>query len=84
MTNCSGTPNTSPANTTCTGTCGSTTVECARWDDDARLWHVALVGGETLTTRFLITATGFLSRPTSTLNAMREASRFPLTDYAIR
>jgi cation diffusion facilitator CzcD-associated flavoprotein CzcO len=41
----------------------NTTVECARWDDDARLWHVALAGGESLTTRFLITATGFLSQP---------------------
>ncbi len=41
----------------------NTTVEGARWDDDARVWRVTLAGGETLTTRFLITATGFLSQP---------------------
>jgi cation diffusion facilitator CzcD-associated flavoprotein CzcO len=41
----------------------NTTVEGARWDEDARLWRVAVAGGETLTTRFLITATGFLSQP---------------------
>lgn len=40
-----------------------TTVEGARWDEDAQVWRVALAGGETLTTRFLITATGFLSQP---------------------
>jgi cation diffusion facilitator CzcD-associated flavoprotein CzcO len=36
----------------------NTTVEGARWDEDANLG-----GGETLTTRYLITATGFLSQP---------------------
>jgi cation diffusion facilitator CzcD-associated flavoprotein CzcO len=41
----------------------NTTVEGARWDEDAQVWQVALAGGETLTTRFLITATGFLSQP---------------------
>ncbi len=41
----------------------NTTVESARWDDDVRCWRVALAGGETLTARFLITATGFLSQP---------------------
>jgi cation diffusion facilitator CzcD-associated flavoprotein CzcO len=41
----------------------STTVEGARWDEDAQVWRVALADGETLTTRFLITATGFLSQP---------------------
>jgi cation diffusion facilitator CzcD-associated flavoprotein CzcO len=41
----------------------NTVVEGARWDEDAQLWRVALAGGETLTTRFLITATGFLSQP---------------------
>ena len=40
-----------------------TTVEGAQWDEDAEGWRVALAGGETLTTRFLITATGFLSQP---------------------
>lgn len=41
----------------------NTSVEAARWDEDAQLWQVALAGGETLTARFLITATGFLSQP---------------------
>jgi cation diffusion facilitator CzcD-associated flavoprotein CzcO len=41
----------------------NTSVEGARWDDDAKLWRVALAGGETLSTRYLITATGFLSQP---------------------
>jgi cation diffusion facilitator CzcD-associated flavoprotein CzcO len=41
----------------------NTTVESAHWDDDANTWRVALAGGETLTTRYLITATGFLSQP---------------------
>jgi cation diffusion facilitator CzcD-associated flavoprotein CzcO len=41
----------------------NTTVDGARWDDDARLWRVALVGGETLSAQFLIAATGFLSQP---------------------
>lgn len=41
----------------------STTVEGARWDEDAQVWRVALAGGETLTARFLITATGYLSQP---------------------
>ncbi len=41
----------------------NTTVEGARWDEDAHLWQVALAGGETLSTRFLIAATGFLSQP---------------------
>ena len=41
----------------------NTTVEGARWDEEARCWRVGLAGGETLTTRYLITATGFLSQP---------------------
>ncbi len=41
----------------------NTTVEGARWDEDAQVWKVALADGETLTSRFLITATGFLSQP---------------------
>ena len=41
----------------------NTTVEGARWDDDARVWRVALAGGETLSAQFLITATGFLCQP---------------------
>lgn len=41
----------------------NTAVDGARWDADAQVWRVALAGGETLTARFLITATGFLSQP---------------------
>ena len=41
----------------------NTTVEGARWDDDAQVWRVALADGETLSAQFLITATGFLSQP---------------------
>ena len=41
----------------------NTTVEGARWDDDAQVWEVALADGETLSAQFLITATGFLSQP---------------------
>jgi len=43
----------------------NTTVEGADWDEDAQLWRVTLADGETLTTRFLISATGFLSQPRS-------------------
>jgi len=38
-------------------------VDGARWDDEAQLWQVTLSNGETLTSRFLITATGYLSQP---------------------
>ncbi len=38
-------------------------VESARWDEESENWHVSLGGGETLISRFLITATGFLSQP---------------------
>src|ERR1700754_826564 len=41
----------------------NTVVEGARWDDNAQLWRVALAGGESLETRFLIAATGFLCQP---------------------
>ena len=41
----------------------NTTVEGARWDDEARVWRVALAGGETLCAQFLIAATGFLCQP---------------------
>ena len=41
----------------------NTVVEGARWDEDADVWRVALADGETLTARYLITATGFLSQP---------------------
>ncbi len=38
-------------------------VDGARWDDEAQVWVVNLHDGETLTTRLLLTATGFLSQP---------------------
>ncbi len=41
----------------------NTTVEGARWDDEARQWKIALAGGQTLSAQYLITATGFLSQP---------------------
>jgi cation diffusion facilitator CzcD-associated flavoprotein CzcO len=41
----------------------STVVDGARWDEDAELWQVSLSDGEVLSTRYLITATGFLSQP---------------------
>lgn len=41
----------------------NTTVEGARWDEDAGMWRLALAGGETVSARYLITATGFLSQP---------------------
>ncbi|MDT0309964.1 NAD(P)/FAD-dependent oxidoreductase [Streptomyces sp. DSM 44917] len=41
----------------------NTVVESARWDERARWWEVRLRGGETLTGRYLVTATGFLSQP---------------------
>jgi cation diffusion facilitator CzcD-associated flavoprotein CzcO len=41
----------------------NTTVEGARWDDDAKVWRVAVAGGDTLSARYLFTATGFLSQP---------------------
>ncbi len=41
----------------------NTTVEGARWDAESQLWRVALADGQTLSARYLITATGFLSQP---------------------
>jgi cation diffusion facilitator CzcD-associated flavoprotein CzcO len=41
----------------------NTTVEGAHWDEEAKVWRVGLAGGETLSSRYLITATGFLSQP---------------------
>ncbi|HET9874595.1 MAG TPA: NAD(P)/FAD-dependent oxidoreductase [Mycobacterium sp.] len=41
----------------------NTTVEGARWDDEAGQWLVTLADGEVLSARYLITATGFLSQP---------------------
>ena len=39
------------------------TVDGARWDEVEQQWEVAVAGGETLTARYLLTATGFLSQP---------------------
>lgn len=41
----------------------NTVVDGTRWDDEAKAWKIALAGGETLTTQFLVAATGFLSQP---------------------
>ncbi|WP_280370942.1 flavin-containing monooxygenase [Nocardia wallacei] len=35
----------------------------ARWDEEQRHWVVSVDGGETLTARYLLAATGFLSQP---------------------
>ncbi len=39
------------------------TVEGACWEEETSVWRIALADGETLTARYLITATGFLSQP---------------------
>jgi cation diffusion facilitator CzcD-associated flavoprotein CzcO len=41
----------------------NTTVDGARWDEDAGVWVVSLAGGETLRAQFLIAATGYLCQP---------------------
>lgn len=41
----------------------NTTVAGARWDEDAAVWLVSLAGGDTLRTRFLVLATGYLCQP---------------------
>ena len=38
-------------------------VDSAQWDSGAAQWHVHLNSGETVTARYLLTATGFLSQP---------------------
>lgn len=35
----------------------------AQWDDDAHVWTVSIDGGDPVTARYLLTATGFLSQP---------------------
>ncbi|MFR9750258.1 flavin-containing monooxygenase [Nocardia sp. 004] len=40
-----------------------TVVDGARWDDELGHWEVSIAGGETVTGRYLLTATGFLSQP---------------------
>ncbi|WP_280267545.1 flavin-containing monooxygenase [Nocardia wallacei] len=39
------------------------TVGGARWDEEEQQWVVSIEGGETLTARYLLAATGFLSQP---------------------
>ena len=39
-------------------------VASLRWDEAARLWHLDLDGGETLTARYVVTGVGVLSMPT--------------------
>jgi len=41
----------------------NTTVDGAHWDDETSLWRVSLTDGETISARYLFTATGFLSQP---------------------
>ncbi len=41
----------------------STRVQQARWDDDASLWRVRTEGGDEVTSRFVVMATGCLSVP---------------------
>lgn len=41
----------------------NTTVDGACWDEESSRWRIDLSGGDALNTRFLITATGFLSQP---------------------
>ncbi|WP_200172481.1 flavin-containing monooxygenase [Tomitella cavernea] len=38
-------------------------VEGAQWDEGGRFWSVAIRGGQAVTARYLLTATGFLSQP---------------------
>src|SRR3954462_10797565 len=38
-------------------------VEGAAWDEDEQVWTVSIAGADAITTRYLITATGFLSQP---------------------
>ncbi|WP_431970972.1 flavin-containing monooxygenase [Nocardia sp. bgisy134] len=38
-------------------------VDGARWDEERQHWVVSIAGGETVTSRYLLTATGFLSQP---------------------
>ncbi|OBA78077.1 steroid monooxygenase [Mycobacterium sp. 1164966.3] len=41
----------------------STRVQEARWSDDSSLWHVRTSGGDDVTARFVVMATGCLSMP---------------------
>ncbi len=60
----SSTPTMWPTSTTCASTCDSTPASTApAGTTETKAWCIALAGGETLTARYLITATGFLSQP---------------------
>ena len=41
----------------------STRVDAAQWDEDSRRWHVRTEGGEEVTARFYVMASGCLSMP---------------------
>ncbi len=41
----------------------NTPVEGSRWEEEEQRWVVNLAGGETVTARFLVAATGYLSQP---------------------
>ncbi|WP_422346207.1 flavin-containing monooxygenase [Parasphingorhabdus sp.] len=41
----------------------STNVDSARFDEDNSIWHLQLGGGDTVSTRFLLPALGFASKP---------------------
>jgi cation diffusion facilitator CzcD-associated flavoprotein CzcO len=41
----------------------NTVVEGARWDEEAGIWRVTVSDRDTVSARYLITATGFLSQP---------------------
>ena len=53
----------------------NTTVEGARWDEEAGLWRVALGDGQTLSSGSSITATGFLSQPHTPRSPASTSSR---------
>jgi cation diffusion facilitator CzcD-associated flavoprotein CzcO len=40
-----------------------TVVDGARWNEEQQHWVVSIAGGQTVTGRYLLTATGFLSQP---------------------
>jgi cation diffusion facilitator CzcD-associated flavoprotein CzcO len=41
----------------------NTPVEAARWDEAEQRWCIQLAAGDSITARYLLTATGFLSQP---------------------
>jgi len=43
----------------------STRVDSAKWDEDAGIWNITVAGGDTVTARFYVMATGCLSLPKS-------------------